>query len=209
MRAKITLNPSFCLEITRICTIFANKLCQPLLCSILSQMEETNVKYLFRCATPVDSDACWQIIKEAKTFFASLGRAQWNEHYPSMSIIEADIAHGNAYVIEENGQIVAYGAIIFSGEEAYNSINGEWLSIQPYVVVHRLCVADEARGKGYAQKYLQEVEKIAIANNIHSFKVDTNHDNAEMLHIFHKCSFAYCGEIAYPHGTRLAFEKLI
>ncbi len=44
---------------------------------------------------------------------------------------------------------------------------------------------------------------------MHSFKADTNFDNAAMLHTFEKLGFQYCGEIYYEKGARMAFEKVI
>ncbi len=77
------------------------------------------------------------------------------------------------------------------------------------MVVHRLAVADEARGKGLAQRYFDEVTALALSKGVRSFKVDTNFDNKAMLHIMDKCGFTCCGEIIYPQGSRLAFEKII
>ncbi len=78
-----------------------------------------------------------------------------------------------------------------------------------YVVVHRLAVAEEARGKGLAQRYFEEVCNLALSKGVYSFKVDTNFDNMAMLHILEKSGFTYCGEILYPQGSRLAFEKIL
>ncbi len=61
---------------------------------------------------------------------------------------------------------------------------------------------------GYLQ-YFERVERLALAHGVRSFKVDTNFDNADMLHILSKRGFAYCGEIHYEHGVRKAFEKML
>ncbi len=170
---------------------------------------QNNLSYQFRQAALADRDSCWRIIGQAKRYMASLKRCQWDGLYPTLDHITGDICSKSAYVIETTSQLIAYGAVIFTGEAAYDSIKGKWLSSQPYVVLHRLCVADEARKMGVAQKYFQEVEKLAAAKGVYSFKVDTNYDNAEMLHILQKCGFSYCGEVCYPQGSRMAFEKLI
>ncbi len=95
----------------------------------------------------------------------------------------------------------------FRGEDAGN---GQAPNTEvDYVVAHRLCVADEARGKGLAQRYFNEVTSLALSNCVYSFRVDTNFDNAAMLHILEILGFTYCGEIFYPQGSRLAFEKIL
>ncbi len=140
---------------------------------------------------------------------ASLGRRQWSEAYPVMSNIESDISNEYAYVICDEADVpMVYGAVIFTGEPAYAQIDS-WLSNGEYVVVHRLCIADSARGKGLAKKYFDCVCELAGARGVNSFKVDTNYDNEAMLHIMKVCGFTYCGEIVYPQGSRMAFEKLI
>ncbi len=167
------------------------------------------MSYLFRQATLEDREGCWRVIEQAKAFMASQGRQQWNGLYPTVGNVDADIANGWAYIMEADGEIIAYGAVIFSGEPAYASIDVEWLSDLSYVVLHRLCVADGFKGMGVAQRYFREVEVLALADGIHSFKVDTNYDNAEMLHILPKLGFRYCGDVSYPQGSRKCFEKLL
>lgn len=40
-------------------------------------------------------------------------------------------------------------------------------------------------------------------------KVDTNFDNAAMLHLLKKLGYTYCGEVYLAGGERKAFEKLL
>ncbi len=172
----------------------------------------------FRKATPADSGSAWDIILQAKALMTSEGRSQWTEAYPAPSNIDCDIASEAAYVLCIDDVPMVYGAVIFTGEPAYEQLEGSWLSDRlrdrgkggcSYVVVHRLAAAEEARGKGLAQRFFDEVSALALSKGIHSFKVDTNYDNKAMLHILEKSGFTYCGKIIYPQGSRLAFEKLI
>ncbi len=156
--------------------------------------------YEFRRAVQEDAPRSWELICQAKALMALEGRSQWTESYPSPKDISEDIAAGNAYVLCIDGVPMAYGAVVFSGEPAYEQIAGEWLTVGDYVVVHRLCVADEARGRGLAQAFFHEVSALALSKGIHSFKVDTNFDNAAMLHILSRLGFAFCGRIFYPQG---------
>ncbi len=174
------------------------------------------MKHSFRKATEADSARAWEIILQAKALMASEGRNQWTESYPAPSNIAADIASETAYVLCVDDVPMVYGAVIFTGEPAYDQLSGSWLSDRlpdneecAYVVVHRLAAAEEGRGKGLAQRYFEEVSRLALSRGVRSFKVDTNFDNRAMLHIIKKCGFTFCGEIVYPQGSRLAFEKLL
>ena len=51
--------------------------------------------------------------------------------------------------------------------------------------------------------------KISRQNGIFSVKVDTNFDNAAMLHLLKKIGYTYCGEVYLAGGERKAFEKLL
>lgn len=166
------------------------------------------MEHVFRKAALTDIDRIMEIIGQAKAMMARLGRRQWDGSYPLEQHISTDIENGNGYVICHGGKVVAYGAVVFTGEEAYRNLRGgTWLSEGQYVVLHRLAVAEEARCQGFAGIFLKETGLMAIGKDIHSFKVDTNHDNSQMLHILESEGFSYCGKIHYHNGERMAFEK--
>ena len=104
-------------------------------------------------------------------------------------------------------RIVAYGAVVFDGEPAYEALDGHWLTNGPYVVVHRLAVADEALGQGFGTEFLKHVEQLALRREIRAFRIDTNFDNRRMLRILDKSGFVRCGTVEYRSGQREAFEK--
>lgn len=163
----------------------------------------------FRRAVPSDEQRAMQIIEQAKAQMRREGRDQWNDSYPTLADIRGDISSGAGLVALLDGQVVAYGAVSYDSEPAYAHIQGKWLSNQSYVVVHRLAVADEAKGHGIAQKFLEETARIAQREGVRSFKVDTNFDNASMLHVLQKLGFTYCGDIFFEGDNRMAFEKII
>lgn len=164
---------------------------------------------VFRKATEADLPRIWEIILQAKAQMFREGKQQWTEEYPAPENIRQDIGQGAAHVLCREGTVVAYGAVVFTGEPAYEALRGEWLSLQPYVVLHRLAVADEAKRQGMAVRFMQEVEQLALSRGIHSFKVDTNYDNFYMQRVLARCGFTLCGEVDYPRGSRKAYEKLL
>lgn len=109
----------------------------------------------------------------------------------------------------ENDNVIAYSAVILNDEPAYENIEGKWLSDGNFNVVLRLAVSDEVAGKGYATELFRRIEDLSRQNGIFSVKVDTNFDNAAMLHIFKKLGYTYCGEVYLAGGVRKAFEKLL
>lgn len=166
-------------------------------------------QYIFREARLQDLSAIGRIFDDAVAKMLSEGKTQWDENYPTEAHALADIRSHNGYVMEYNGMVVAYGAVVFSGEPAFDRLRGEWLSDGPYVVVHRMAVAMSARRQGIGRRFIAAVEKLALSKGVTSFRIDTNHDNDRMLALLETAGFEYCGGITYPTGDRLAFEKLL
>ncbi len=149
------------------------------------------------------------ILKDAVHRMLSEGKQQWSESYPKAEHVLADIEREVAFVLEMDGKVVAYGAVVYDGEPAYDKLQGKWLSDDKYVVVHRIAVSQNVQGRGVGARFINEVEHHALEKGINSFKIDTNFDNFAMLRLLEKCGFTYCGEVFYPRGQRKAFEKLI
>lgn len=168
------------------------------------QVSET---LLFRKAGLADLPGISAILKQAVTRMLTEGKCQWNENYPTATHVRADIENGVGYVLESNGKVVGYGAVVFTGEPAYDHLKGSWLTDGKYVVVHRLAVNREAKEKGLGRTFMQAVEDYAKTKKVPSFRVDTNFDNDAMLALLHRLGFTHCGEIRYESGPRLAFEK--
>lgn len=164
----------------------------------------------FRQANLQDFDTCWRLIDAARWKMMADGRHQWTAEYPSRELIIADIKSGEAYVLTDEDGVKTYGVVAQNGEPAYEQYTGEWLSRGDYMVIHRLAVSPDARGKGLAKQFFQGVEAMCRQQNIYSIKVDTNHDNREMRGLLQRLGFVECGKIDYgPRGMRLAFERVL
>lgn len=166
-----------------------------------------NEELLFRKAAEADAGRIWLIIRQAKEQMKQLGSKQWQDGYPMLETINEDITLGNGYVLCQEGTVIAYGAVIFTGEPAYDDIVGNWMDDAPYVVVHRLAVGNEAKQRGIASYFMQQVEELSCRNGVFRFRVDTNFDNMYMHQMLDRLDFSYCGEVRYRKGWREAFEK--
>ena len=165
------------------------------------------MNYNFRKATLEDVPQIWIILQQAIARRKKDGSQQWQDGYPNENSIKEDIEKGVGYVLTAGETIAGYTAILVNDEPAYEDLEGQWLTNSDFVVVHRLAVSDDYIGKGLAQKMMHCTEDIALGQNIHSVKVDTNFDNIPMLKIFEKLGYTYCGEVMLRGGIRKAFEK--
>ena len=162
-----------------------------------------------RKATFREQKIIWDILQEAIEQRKKDGSEQWQNGYPNEQTVEEDIASGCAYLLIDNGVVVAYAAIIFGVEPAYNNIKGKWLTNGDYVVVHRVATSNAAKGKGIATHLFTMIEDLCIKQNVYSIKVDTNFDNTPMMRILDKLGYTYCGEIFFSGASRKAYEKVI
>lgn len=164
---------------------------------------------ILRKATLSDAPKIWQILQDAIEQRRRDGSDQWQNGYPNAQSIQDDIADGIAHVLVEKNQILAYAAILFGIEPAYNDIKGKWLTEGDYVVLHRVATSEEAKGRGVATQLFRMIENMAIQQNVFSIKVDTNFDNIPMLKIFDRLGYTYCGEVFLSGAPRRAYEKVL
>ena len=162
-----------------------------------------------RTAAPEDLGKIMELIDQAKAFLNRNGVDQWQNGYPDQTCIEEDIRKGRGYLCIQDQDVAGYVCIDFEGEPAYDTLDGKWLSIQPYVAVHRLALDASVRGRGLASQVFEETERLARSKEIHSFKVDTDNDNQIMKHLLEKNGFQFCGTICFDNSEKIAFEKLI
>ena len=164
---------------------------------------------ILRKATFSEQSLIWHILQQAIQQRKLDGSDQWQNGYPNEQTVYDDIKNGFAYVLVDNNVIIAYAAIIFGIEPAYNNINGSWLTNDNYVVVHRVATSNAVKGKGIATLLFKEIETLSIAQNVYSIKVDTNFDNVPMMKILDRLGYSYCGEIYFSGAMRKAYEKVL
>ena len=165
----------------------------------------------FRASKADDIEHIMQIIKEGQHQLARQGVDQWQDGSPSRETICSDISKGVSYVLQDGEDIIATVAVTFAHEQTYDGIfEGNWLSDQPYGVVHRIAVSDRCKGKQIAALLMENAERLTLEKDRHSVKVDTHADNKSMQRLLEKCGYTYCGRLVIEGGLpRIGYEKLI
>ena len=163
---------------------------------------------IFRKATEQDIPAIEQIIRAASTRLGAAGIDQWQRGYPNRSSIEKDVTEGVGMVLCEGDTILVYGAVIFTGEPAYNDLTGgEWLTQGEYACVHRLCTNEIFVGMGFSKHFMLAAEAMA-SERVKSIRIDTHPDNKIMQGLICRLGYSYCGDVVIE-SRRLAYEKLL
>lgn len=165
----------------------------------------------FRQAKISDLDQIVEIIELSKKYLKETKVDQWQDGYPAKEDLRRDIESGNSYVLTNKDEIVATTVISLDGESTYNSIfNGEWITNEDYIVMHRVAVHDKYKGKGIFKELIKEAEILALNKGISSIKIDTHRDNISMQRAVVKNDFQKCGIIYLEDGSeRIAFEKVL
>ena len=150
-----------------------------------------------------------EVIRDAQESMRDNGIHQWQDGYPNEVIISQDIEAENSYVLVDGKCIVGTAYIIAGHEPSYDYIEGgQWLNDHPYVVVHRIAVRKNYRGKGAARYMMEFAEKIAMEHQLQDIRIDTHHDNIPMQTFLAKLGYHACGTIYLDNGDkRIAYQK--
>ena len=154
------------------------------------------------------------ITDAAKAQLKGLGLDQWQKGYPSPEVWQGDIERGVTWVAVEKGEVL--GAFMFSvdPDPSYAKIDGAWLTDGPYGSMHRVCVAEAAKGRGVAGALFDHGFALAKAAGMPSMRIDTHGGNVPMKRALAKAGFTPCGEIILVGGCedgdpRDAYEKIL
>lgn len=158
---------------------------------------------MIRKASPAELKRIMDIYASAQDFMIKSGNpTQWAKSYPTTEMISEDISRGRFYVDETDGQI--HGCFMFEITEdpSYSRIeDGEWLSDEPYGVIHR--VAGDGT-HGLMSRVVPFCEGI-----IGHLRIDTHENNSVMRRQILKNGFSRRGIVYMEDGSpRIAFEKL-
>lgn len=159
-----------------------------------------------KVSLPADAENVMEVFAAGKAIMVESGNTkQWINGYPSLEVVQSDMEKGGGFVIEDNGQIVAYFAFLPSPEPTYLKIyEGKWLDdTQAYHVIHRIASFPEVHG------IFQCIMEFAFARDC-NIRIDTHRDNRIMQHNILKYGFQYCGIILLANGDeRLAYQKIV
>ncbi|GAB4043944.1 GNAT family N-acetyltransferase [Spirosoma jeollabukense] len=161
-----------------------------------------------RQATTADLPALMTLIQRIVPLMREAGNFQWDAHYPNETVFGQDIAKGQLWVADIDGQLAGLAALTEDQEPEYAQVGFD-LS-QRAIVTHRLAVDPAFRGQGVAAALLTQAEQLAIDRGISFLRIDTNSENQATQKLFPKLGYQYAGEITlgFRPGLRfMAYEK--
>jgi len=167
-----------------------------------------NKDFTLEIAEISELSECLKVLSEGRAYQQFQGFTQWPEGYPSREDVLQDISARRGYVLKTDGVICAYFYIAFE-DSAYPEIVGAWHSDAPYMVIHRVAIADGYRGKGISSVLFACFESLAQSMGISNLRIDTHQQNIPMQKVLSKNGYIYCGTVVQNNGLRLAYDKTL
>lgn len=161
----------------------------------------------FRNVVEDDIPQVLSIFSQAHSYQQSIGNIQWCEGYPSQEDVYKDMQRGGARVLEKDGSIVGYVALVLNDTD-YDDIP-LFPDKHPFCVVHRLAIADRFRGQRWSYVFFEEIEKEMQVLNIHELRIDTGKDNIPIQRMATHLGFEYVGTTTFVWGERLVYKKVL
>ena len=175
--------------------------------------ERSSGRYTFRKTEHGDLTAIMTLVGEAQRYIAHFGIDQWQDGYPQAELFVADMAAGSSYVFLEGDAVRGTAALSLAHEADYDQTDsGGWVCSGPYAVIHRLALADAARGTGLIDEIFSVMEGLAAEAGRSCLRIDTHAGNLAMRAVLRRNGFCYRGEIRIYRGTpyekpRVIYEK--
>lgn len=133
------------------------------------------------------------------------GIFQWNEHYPSLEKLEADVQKKELYILSENEKIKGIIVLTNFMDEEYIPI--EWLTESGNnLYIHRLATHPDVWGSGYGQKLMDFAEDFARENGYISVRLDTFSQNKRNQKFYESRGYTRLGDIFFPKQSEHPFH---
>jgi RimJ/RimL family protein N-acetyltransferase len=159
---------------------------------------------MIRKARLADLDTMYDIRLQASKRMHLMGIDQWQDIHPTKDQFLEDIKKEQAFVYESNEGIQGIISLQIDPEYAYESLVD--ISLRA-LTCHRLAVADDALGKGYAKEMLLYMESYAQHHKINILYVDTHPNNIPMRKLLKSISMQPVGIIL--DGYQNASERIL
>lgn len=160
---------------------------------------------MIRKGIPKDIIQAAQVLEEVKAYMLNIGIDQWDQEYPNRIVLTQDIYREEAFIYEEQGELLPYMALNEKCDQEYAELN--WKTATPFVVIHRLYVKPSAQGKGISSKMIKYAEQFALENKYQSIRFDAFSLNETANAVYIKKGYASVGTVLFRKGVFNCYEK--
>jgi len=166
----------------------------------------TDTGFTTRKAAESDLHAVMRLLEETKQHLQSNGIFQWDENYPTLDDIEADVRNQTLYLCLLNEGIVGFFVLDPASVPEYSEGNWRYSDLS-YSVLHRLCIDPDYQGQGLGTKAVLAAESILREGGIEVLRLDAFSKNLVALRLYEKLEYIRVGELYAEPGSFIMFEK--
>lgn len=155
-----------------------------------------------------DLEDVMALVRRVVPLMRASGNLQWDDTYPNTEVFTRDVEGAQLWVAEEDGCLAGVAAITMDQEPEYAEAGLD--PAETAIVVHRLAVDPDFRGRGVAEALMLRAEDLARERGITALRLDTNTENEATQRLFPKLGYVLVGEIGlkFRPGRRfLCYEK--
>ena len=138
----------------------------------------------------------------------ALGIPQWDEIYPDIATIEADIVSGSLYALADGSTIAGIFVLNESQDPSYAGIAWE-CDDRRLLILHRFSIDPAWQGKGLAKMCLKFIEDYARAGGYRSIRLDAFTENYISLALYRSQGYRERGQVRFRKGLFWCFEKIL
>src|SRR5574338_1108285 len=137
---------------------------------------------MIEAATDSKFGIAWNIIDRCRSSLLDQSILQWDDCYPTVEIVRTDIADRRLYLLTSSGIGRAVVTIDTKTEPQYSTVS--WTTIEPALIVHRLCVDPTFQGNGFGRQLMDYVENYARRHRYASLRLDAYSGNPRALALY-------------------------
>ena len=144
-----------------------------------------------------DLDEIFAIYQKCITILDAEGIMQWDEHYPSLTLLQQDIEAGELFKYVTDERIAAVCVLTGNQDKEYETV--EWRHPEARaLVVKRLAVEPDFQNRGIAVELMEFAEDYAVKNGFTSIRLECYASNKAALNFFANRGYQVAGEVFYP-----------
>lgn len=152
-----------------------------------------------RLATLSEASHIDTLLQSCKADMDSKGIFQWTDVYPGSAITLDDIDKNQLHVLDD-GEIV--GLVVLNEDQEPEYVQVDWIEQNgKAMVVHRLAVAPEYQGRGYAKMLMDFAEEYAVDHNYTSIRLDAFTQNPRVLKFYEMRNYQIRGPVYFEGRT--------
>ena len=152
-----------------------------------------------------DIDQILSLTKACSLELIQKGINQWDEDYPSRSVILSDIEKETLFVLLKQEEIVGIVVLNEKQDDEYQQIKWKSGEHANFLVVHRLAVHPYHQGKGFARELMDYAENFASKNKYDSIRLDTFSLNKKNQTFYLKRKYDFLGEVMLPYKKNISY----